>query len=97
MILAVETQIDMDEVAEQAERDAQWIISNTKPCPQCNGPIQKNEGCNHMTCRNVGLARYHVPYVTQSEKKALIKKMIFFSDWYNYSKTCFERPIFQKA
>lgn len=43
----------MTEIAAQAEADAQWIINNTKPCPSCNSPIQKNEGCNHMTCRKV--------------------------------------------
>lgn len=28
-----------------------WIIANTKPCPSCKIPIQKNKGCYHMTCR----------------------------------------------
>lgn len=29
-----------------------WIIANTKRCPKCNVHIEKNQGCNHMTCRN---------------------------------------------
>uniref|UniRef100_A0A7S2XA88 RBR-type E3 ubiquitin transferase n=1 Tax=Lotharella oceanica TaxID=641309 RepID=A0A7S2XA88_9EUKA len=29
---------------------AQWIISNTKKCPKCLVRIEKNQGCNHMTC-----------------------------------------------
>ena len=49
----IESKRDMVEVAAQAEADALWIISNTKPCPRCEAPIQKNEGCNHMTCRKV--------------------------------------------
>ncbi|KAK2962765.1 putative E3 ubiquitin-protein ligase dbl4 [Blattamonas nauphoetae] len=28
-----------------------WITANTKQCPKCRNPIEKNEGCNHMTCR----------------------------------------------
>lgn len=28
-----------------------WIIANTKPCPSCKIPIQKNKGCNRMTCK----------------------------------------------
>ncbi|CAG9313202.1 unnamed protein product [Blepharisma stoltei] len=28
-----------------------WIIANTKQCPRCRNPIEKNQGCNHMTCR----------------------------------------------
>eukprot|EP00197_Chlamydomonas_leiostraca_P004716 CAMPEP_0202867712 /NCGR_PEP_ID=MMETSP1391-20130828/9582_1 /ASSEMBLY_ACC=CAM_ASM_000867 /TAXON_ID=1034604 /ORGANISM="Chlamydomonas leiostraca, Strain SAG 11-49" /LENGTH=627 /DNA_ID=CAMNT_0049547775 /DNA_START=210 /DNA_END=2089 /DNA_ORIENTATION=+ len=27
-----------------------WIMANTKPCPKCHRPIEKNQGCMHMTC-----------------------------------------------
>lgn len=30
---------------------AKWIKANTKKCPKCFWPIEKNGGCNHMTCR----------------------------------------------
>lgn len=30
----------------------QWILARTKKCPKCRVPIEKNQGCNHMTCRN---------------------------------------------
>ncbi|KAL3426267.1 IBR domain-containing protein [Phlyctema vagabunda] len=30
---------------------ANWIHANTKECPKCNSTIEKNGGCNHMTCR----------------------------------------------
>lgn len=29
-----------------------WLIANTKPCPKCGTSIEKNGGCNHMTCKN---------------------------------------------
>lgn len=30
----------------------EWKKQNTKECPQCHTPIQKNGGCDHMTCAN---------------------------------------------
>jgi len=29
-----------------------WLVANTKPCPKCQTSIEKNGGCNHMTCKN---------------------------------------------
>jgi len=29
---------------------ANWILANTKPCPKCSSRIEKNQGCNHMSC-----------------------------------------------
>ncbi|CAJ1436964.1 unnamed protein product [Effrenium voratum] len=34
--------------------DAVWIKVNTKLCPKCGNPIEKNGGCMHMTCRKPG-------------------------------------------
>ena len=31
--------------------DTKWLIVNTKQCPNCHKYIEKNQGCNHMTCR----------------------------------------------
>jgi len=28
-----------------------WILINTKQCPNCHKNIEKNQGCNHMTCQ----------------------------------------------
>jgi ariadne-1 len=32
-------------------QSALWIKQNTQKCPKCRVDIQKNQGCNHMTCR----------------------------------------------
>lgn len=29
---------------------SKWFVVNTKACPKCREKIQKNGGCNHMTC-----------------------------------------------
>ena len=34
-----------------AESDnMEWLTANTKQCPGCQKHIEKNQGCNHMTC-----------------------------------------------
>ncbi|GER28897.1 RING/U-box superfamily protein [Striga asiatica] len=49
--------IDCQAVARWAEKNnseaenTNWILAYTKPCPMCRKAIEKNQGCNHMTCR----------------------------------------------
>jgi len=48
-------EINPNKAKDQAEdresiANAFWLISNSKKCPNCRSHIQKNEGCNHMTC-----------------------------------------------
>lgn len=31
-----------------------WLLSHTKPCPECDSPIEKNDGCNHVRMRRHG-------------------------------------------
>ncbi|KDR84753.1 hypothetical protein GALMADRAFT_217815 [Galerina marginata CBS 339.88] len=35
---------------EQEIATTQWISSSTTLCPGCESPVEKSEGCNHMTC-----------------------------------------------
>ena len=37
---------------EDDSETANWINANTKDCPRCKVPIEKNGGCNHMRCTN---------------------------------------------
>ncbi|GFQ00355.1 probable E3 ubiquitin-protein ligase ari8 [Phtheirospermum japonicum] len=48
---------DCETVAKWAEKNngseadsATWVTAYTKPCPKCRRSIEKNQGCNHMTC-----------------------------------------------
>lgn len=45
---------DLSNANQNEEQSANylWLMSNSKKCPNsnCNAPIQKNEGCNHMKC-----------------------------------------------
>jgi len=31
--------------------NTEWLQNNTKACPQCKTSVEKNKGCNHMTCK----------------------------------------------
>uniref|UniRef100_A0A3Q3BCU0 RBR-type E3 ubiquitin transferase n=1 Tax=Kryptolebias marmoratus TaxID=37003 RepID=A0A3Q3BCU0_KRYMA len=42
-----------------------WLLTNSKPCPTCKSPIQKNEGCNHMQCAKVSWAGRSLHYLSQ--------------------------------
>lgn len=45
-----------DQVAKWLEKETdesenvKWMLVNTKKCPVCRAPIEKNGGCMHMTC-----------------------------------------------
>ncbi|KAJ5076673.1 intein-containing e3 ubiquitin-protein ligase ari5-related precursor [Anaeramoeba ignava] len=39
----------INEGKKDTETDS-WMNENTKPCPKCKVLIEKNGGCNHMTC-----------------------------------------------
>ena len=39
------------EKCQNESETANWILANTKRCPACKTRIEKNQGCNHMTCR----------------------------------------------
>ena len=38
---------DFNELAQKI-----WLKANTRPCPQCQIPIEKADGCNHMVCHS---------------------------------------------
>ncbi len=35
---------------EDKQNATQWVQHHTQPCPACGSRIQKNGGCNHMSC-----------------------------------------------
>lgn len=45
-----ETVLKWEKLMKTDGLSSKWIYENTKNCPNCNSPIQKNGGCNHMYC-----------------------------------------------
>lgn len=45
-----EKNMDQWEEKSKDHSSQKWLLINTKPCPNCNCRIEKNQGCNHMTC-----------------------------------------------
>mmetsp|Transcript_8770 Transcript_8770/g.17900 ORF Transcript_8770/g.17900 Transcript_8770/m.17900 type:complete len:476 (-) Transcript_8770:1994-3421(-) len=41
-----------NEKCKNESETANWILANTKSCPKCSTRIEKNQGCNHMTCQS---------------------------------------------
>lgn len=37
--------------SEDESETANWMAANTNDCPKCETAIEKNGGCNHMSCR----------------------------------------------
>jgi hypothetical protein len=50
----IHTNLTCDEALSFLSKEEQeyrnWKTTNTKPCPTCKTSIEKNNGCNHMTC-----------------------------------------------
>ncbi|RID68307.1 hypothetical protein BRARA_C00475 [Brassica rapa] len=48
--------VDCDRVSQWIRKNSveaentKWILDNSKPCPKCKRPIEKNRGCMHMSC-----------------------------------------------
>eukprot|EP01090_Pellita_catalonica_P016142 TRINITY_DN4551_c0_g1_i1.p1 TRINITY_DN4551_c0_g1~~TRINITY_DN4551_c0_g1_i1.p1 ORF type:complete len:404 (-),score=50.42 TRINITY_DN4551_c0_g1_i1:464-1519(-) len=42
---------EWEKKAADESENVTWMIANTKKCPECRSPIEKNGGCMHMTCR----------------------------------------------
>lgn len=46
-----ETAVKWHEKNNSDTLNTEWKLVNSKPCPKCKNSIEKNQGCNHMTCR----------------------------------------------
>ncbi|GFP80706.1 probable E3 ubiquitin-protein ligase ari7 [Phtheirospermum japonicum] len=42
--------VDCETVTKWILKNSAEILANSKPCPKCKRPIEKNQGCMHMTC-----------------------------------------------
>jgi len=61
--------------------NVKWLMINTKKCPNCRKFIEKNQGCNHMTCRKEASGcGYEFCWICMGEWSAHAK------DYYNCNK-----------
>ncbi len=51
---------------EDKQNAAQWVQHHTQPCPSCGSRIQKNGGCNHMSC---AVCRRQFCWVSRTEER----------------------------
>jgi ariadne-1 len=50
--------------------NVKWLLVNTKQCPTCHKHIEKNQGCNHMTCKKeVGGCGYEFCWICLEDWK----------------------------
>ncbi|KAH0434367.1 hypothetical protein IEQ34_026841 [Dendrobium chrysotoxum] len=42
--------VECSTVAKWILKNSAEILANSKPCPKCKRPIEKNQGCMHITC-----------------------------------------------
>jgi ariadne-1 len=50
--------------------NSKWLLVNTKQCPNCHKYIEKNQGCNHMTCqKKAGGCGYEFCWICMGEWK----------------------------
>jgi ariadne-1 len=59
---------------EDDSETANWISAHTKECPKCHSTIEKNGGCNHMTCRK---CRYEFCWVCMGKIICNVSYLIF--------------------
>ena len=43
--------VEWSEKCSNESETANWILAHTKKCVKCSARIEKNQGCNHMTCK----------------------------------------------
>lgn len=50
--LSCDDNIKWKKLSDESLINNKWLYENTKPCPGCKTPIEKNDGCFMMTCSN---------------------------------------------
>jgi len=53
-----------------------YIRKNSKPCPSCHVPIEKNQGCNHVTCTYYRFLGLHSLCYTRSTSNNISGSLI---------------------